>query len=123
MSRNVLIIGIMVLSATASLGLGVLAAGQGAAGANGLVVSSIPLSHPEDTSLLSASVLDSVTGGSATTTIPSGGEVVGDSSSRSYYLPWCAHVGKIVRANEIWFVSEQAAQNAGYTPGKSCKGI
>ena len=112
-----LAIAIIVLTATASLGLGVLA-GQQKSGA-GLVISSTPLSNPK-TSTLSANALNAV---SAPATLPSGGEVVGDTSTHEYYLPWCKQVWKIASSSVKWFASENEATSSGYTAGKACAGI
>ena len=123
-SRNYMIIAIIVLSATASLGLGILA-GQGSGSAGGLVVSSVPMTHPS-TATLSASALDAATmnsTSSALSSIPSGGEVIGSRSAHIYYLPWCTQVAQISKSDEVWFSTEQDAKTAGFTPGPGCKGI
>ncbi len=117
-----LIVSIVALSAVASLGIGYLAEGQGSGA--GLVVSSIPMTHPTS-SLVTASVFDASagTGASSTGSIPSGGEVVGDSSAHTYFLPWCKQVAQISKAHTVWFATEQAAKTAGYVAGKACSGI
>ena len=121
-SRKTLIVAVVVLSATASLGLGILAGqeawGQGKSG-TGLVISSIPMDHPK-TSTLSSNILST---GSASATLPSGGEVVGDTSTHQYYLPWCKQVGKIASSSVKWFASESEATSSGYSAGKACAGI
>jgi hypothetical protein len=125
MSRNLVVVAILLLSSTASFGLGYLAAGQGGAGGSaGLVVSSIPMTHPTS-SMVSATDLSASVAGSGTSTgsIPSGGEVVGDSTTHAYYLPWCTQAGKISKANEVMFATEADAKSAGYTAGAACSGI
>jgi hypothetical protein len=52
-----------------------------------------------------------------------GGFVVASRTGSVYYLPWCAGAQKMAQANQVWFSSEAAAQKAGYTPSKSCKGL
>ena len=123
-SRNYMIIAIVVLAATGSLGFGLLA-GRGSGGATGLVVSSVPMTHPS-TSELSASALDASSINSASSSlssIPSGGEVIGSKSTHSYYLPWCAQVASISKADEVIFATEQDAKTAGFSAGAGCKGI
>ena len=122
-SRIYTIITVVVLSALASLGLGILA-GHGSGGATGLVVSSIPMTHPS-TSILSASALDASSIGTSSelNSIPSGGEVIASKTSHTYYLPWCTQVGQITKEDEIVFATEQDAKTAGFTPGAGCKGI
>jgi hypothetical protein len=112
-----LIVGIVALSAVASLGIGYLAGGQGSGA--GLVVSSIPMTHPTS-SLVTAGV---GAASSSTGSIPSGGEVVGDSSVHTYFLPWCKQTAQISKAHTVWFATEQAAKSAGYAAGKACSGI
>ncbi len=127
-SKKALIVSVVVLSATASLGLGILAGeevwGQGSGGA-GLVISSTPLTHPKssDLSANALSTLSSVGSTVTSSSIPSGGEVVGNTSTREYYLPWCKQVGKIASSSVKWFASESEATSSGYTAGKACAGI
>lgn len=52
-----------------------------------------------------------------------GGYVVASRSGSVYYLPWCSGAEKMAAANQVWFPSEAAAQRAGYSPSKSCKGL
>ena len=123
-SRTYVIIAVVVLAAAGSLGFGLLA-GRGSGGASGLVVSSVPMTHPS-TATLSASALDASTinaASSSLSSIPSGGEVIASKSTHVYYLPWCAQVAQISKADEVIFATEQDATTAGFTPGAGCKGI
>lgn len=52
-----------------------------------------------------------------------GGYVVASRSGSVYYLPWCSGAQKIAANSQVWFSSEAAAQKAGYSPSKSCKGL
>lgn len=52
-----------------------------------------------------------------------GGLVVGSRSGTAYHFPWCSGALQIKPENRVWFASEEAAQTAGYTPSKSCKGL
>jgi hypothetical protein len=52
-----------------------------------------------------------------------GGYVVASRTGSVYYLPWCSGAQKISSDKQVWFSSEAAAQKAGYTPSKSCKGL
>ena len=52
-----------------------------------------------------------------------GGEIVASRSGSVYYFPWCAGVSKIASQNQVWFVTEAAAQKAGLAPAKNCKGL
>lgn len=52
-----------------------------------------------------------------------GGLIVASKSGTAYHFPWCGGAEQIKPANRIWFSSEAAAQEAGYRPSKSCKGL
>lgn len=55
--------------------------------------------------------------------LPSGGEYVASKNGTRYYLPWCGGVSRIKEENKVWFASKEAAEAAGYTPAKNCKGL
>jgi len=52
-----------------------------------------------------------------------GGLVVASRTGSAYHFPWCSGASQIKPENLIWFSSQEAAQTAGYTPSKSCKGL
>jgi len=52
-----------------------------------------------------------------------GGLYVASRTGSVYYYPWCAGASKIAQGNQVWFATAQAAQNAGFTASKSCKGL
>jgi len=100
--RDVLILGVLLLSSTTSFGLGYLAgldAGQG----GGI--------SPEDS--------PAATAFSTATT----GQIVASKSGTKYYLPSCAGADRISPANKVWFSSAAAASAAGYAPAANCKGL
>ena len=49
--------------------------------------------------------------------------IVASRTGSAYYYPWCAGAQKLTPGNQVWFPSEAAAQKAGYTPAKACKGL
>jgi hypothetical protein len=55
--------------------------------------------------------------------IAPGGMFVGARGGSIYYYPWCAGALKIAAENQVWFASEIAAQNAGFSAAKNCKGL
>lgn len=55
--------------------------------------------------------------------MPIGGLVVASRTGSVYHFPWCSGAAQIKPENRMWYTSEEAAQNAGYTPSKSCKGL
>ena len=40
-----------------------------------------------------------------------------------YHFPWCSGAQRIKKENKLWFSSKEAAEKAGYTPAKNCKGL
>jgi hypothetical protein len=101
--QQILSIGVLLLTATASFGFGVLT-GRTASSDHGLIIGSAPMQE-------------------ATTSIPVGGQVVGSKSMNTYYLPWCAKAAALANTDKIWFATENAAIAAGYVAGKRCAGI
>ena len=52
-----------------------------------------------------------------------GGLVVASRNGSVYHFPWCGGASQIKIENQVWFSSEDAAEAAGYSPSKSCKGL
>jgi hypothetical protein len=52
-----------------------------------------------------------------------GGLIVASRTGSAYYFPWCASASKIAAQNQVWFLSEEKARQAGYVPAKNCKGL
>ncbi len=125
---NAFIIAILLLSTSASFGLGYLA-GHEANQSGGLIVGSVPMTSP-GTGVVSESALSAAAGSAGATStqgnpsaIPAGGEVVASKMIHSYFLPWCSGAAKITNNDKVWFANEQAAKDAGYKAGKNCSGI
>ena len=55
--------------------------------------------------------------------LPLGGSVIGSTSGSLYYYPWCTGGSSIPPEKQVWFKDEKAAQKAGYSPAKNCKGL
>ena len=51
------------------------------------------------------------------------GMYVGAKSGKTYYLPWCSGAKRILEKNQIWFANKVEAEQRGYKPSSSCKGI
>jgi hypothetical protein len=56
-------------------------------------------------------------------TMAAGGMYEASKSGADYYFPWCAGAEAIQPEDQVWFKTEAAAQKAGYTPAKNCKGL
>jgi hypothetical protein len=104
--RWVFIAIILVLTASACFGLGIL-------------VNQDIASHTSASGDTSAGSSLSV-GGS---TSAQKGQIIADSSTHQFYLPWCSEVDSISEANTVWFASEQAAEAKGYSAGQGCPGL
>lgn len=52
-----------------------------------------------------------------------GGMYVGSKNSDKYHLPWCSGAKRIKEENKVWFESQAAAEQAGYSPASNCPGI
>lgn len=55
--------------------------------------------------------------------VVSSGSVMASKNGTKYYLPWCAGVSRINKANLVTFVSKEEAEKAGYSPAGNCKGL
>ncbi len=52
-----------------------------------------------------------------------GAQFVASRTGTVYYYPWCSGAEQIAPDKQVWFVSEKAAQAAGFRPAKNCKGL
>lgn len=55
--------------------------------------------------------------------VTSSGAVIGVSTSKKYYFPWCGTIKRVKPQNQVSFSSASAARAAGYLPGGNCKGL
>ena len=62
----------------------------------------------------SALVIKAIESSSAKATADKQGTFVGSVNSNKYHWPDCSFAKRIAQENQIWFSSEQEAQNAGY---------
>lgn len=95
--RDVFIIGVLILVALLSFGLGYLAgidAGQ---------VAIVPLTE----SPFATSVNE--------------GQVVTSKNGTKYYFAECAGASRISKENQVWFATDRIAISAGYTLAANCK--
>ena len=54
---------------------------------------------------------------------PIKGVFLASKTGSQYYFPWCTDALKIAPELRRWFMSEQAAQKAGYRPAPNCRGM
>ncbi len=114
--RDVLVVAIVVLSASAAFGLGYLT-GKDAGRGSGISVTQMPLT---DSLPAAAGATSEV---SPPALLPAGGQYVASKTGTRYYLPWCGGARTIKDENKIWFDSKAQAEAAGYAPAANCKGI
>jgi hypothetical protein len=110
--RDLFVVLILILSCSASFGLGVLAGRDSGVGeGSSFSISQIPLAAATNPASI------------ATTSMPTGGQVVASKNGTKYFLPWCGGAKQISDANKIWFASKEEAEAKGYQPALNCKGL
>ncbi len=120
---DVLVVGVVILSSSASFGLGYLTGREGEEKDRGFWI--------EDVSTTSAKTLPAaaivappipvVTPGTILT--PKEGKYVASKSGKKYYLPSCSGAKRIKEENKVWFATLEAAQASGRTPAANCPGL
>jgi hypothetical protein len=55
--------------------------------------------------------------------LATGGMYEASKTGSQYYFPWCGGAESIAPEDQIWFKTEAAAQKAGYSAAKNCKGL
>lgn len=98
--RDVLVITVLVLSASASFALGYLAG----------------IDEGKGTDLTPESFSSAVFAATSTT-----GQFVASKNGTKYYPSDCAGANRISDENKVWFASAAAAAEAGYAPAANCK--
>ena len=141
--KDALLIGILVLSSTASFGLGVLAGREQGRGAPeddfwieqlGEPVQSEPAGAtlPTASGAAGAAAVGAAASSAApqapakpVAPAPAAGAYVASKTGTKYYLPWCGTASRIKEENKVWFETkaEAEAEAAGYQPAANCKGL
>ncbi len=124
--KDVLILAILVLTATASFGLGVLAGRDGLGGASGL-----PLGAGKHDLWIEQLPADDLGKGggpaaaaSANTSVGQGSDpYVASRTGKKYYLATCGSAKRIAEANRVYFATKADAEAAGLTPAANCPGL
>ncbi|MFZ1075124.1 MAG: hypothetical protein WAN50_02010 [Minisyncoccia bacterium] len=106
LSRDAIVVGILILSSSSSFALGYFA------GKDGREAGTVTVQE----SLLAET-------GTAATSSPQSGQFVASKSGAKYYLSSCAGASRISDENKVWFNSAAAAKSAGYSPASNCKGL
>jgi len=121
--RDVLILAILVLSASASFGLGYLTGRDQAVGKGGMTIEVIQPNLPPEPATTGAGA-GPLSAQSSYEGAPQGSAAyVASKNGTKYYLPNCSGAKRISEANKVWFASPAAAVAAGYAPAANCKGL
>ena len=115
---DALMVTALLLTATFSFGLGILAGKDMAKGENqGIWIEQRPVAAA---TLGEGKSDDEI---APAEPIPAGGQYVASKNGEAYYLPWCGGASRINEENRVWFASKAEAEAKGYRPAKNCKGI
>jgi hypothetical protein len=127
--RPWLLIAIVILSSSASFGLGILEGRQTGEG-SALTITELATTSPTEPITTSTPkpattlhTLQPAAAAAAPTTLPAGGQFVASKNGTKYYFPWCGTVKNIKEENKVWFPTREAAVAAGYQPASNCKGL
>lgn len=120
---DVLVVAVILLSASGSFGLGYLA-GKDAGAREGFQVESLPM----EASLPAAAIAAPSVAGKGVEVAPApvmnaGGQYVASKNGTKYYLPWCGGAARIKEENKVWFASKEEAEAKGYEPAANCQGL
>ncbi len=113
--KGILLIAILILSLTASFGLGRLSALNSRD--TGISVGEIELNT------MSASAYEAKQSTQNLSNQTGDGVVVASKNSDKYHYPWCSGAKRIKEENKIYFDSIADARNAGYVPAGNCEGL
>lgn len=118
---DVLIVLVVILSATLAFGLGVLAGKDMAKtdGKDGFWIEQLP-ERPEASGGGPAAVIEAV----PEEPIVTGPKVyLASKTGTKYYLPTCGTAKRIKEENKVWFSTKDEAEAAGYGPAANCPGL
>jgi len=124
--QDVLLVAALVLTATASFGLGVVAGRESREGEEGVVIERPTENMPAAAVLATSSTkLERPTPKTVEVVVPpaAGGQYVASKTGTKYYFPWCGTAKRIKEENRVWFGSKEEAEAKGYEPAKNCKGL
>lgn len=117
---DVLIVLVVILSATLAFGLGVLAGKDmmKTEGKDGFWIEQLP-ERPEASGGGPAAVIEAIP-----EPVVEGPKVyMASKSGTKYYLPTCGTAKRIKEENRVWFSTKDEAEAAGYGPAANCPGL
>lgn len=119
------ILAILVLSSTASFGLGIMAGRdlERAQGGQGGPHRGVWIEDMRMASTSPAAAIQAVGEGAGAVSASPAGAFVASKNGTKYYLAGCSGAGRISEANKVWFESRTQAEDAGYQPAANCPGL
>jgi len=117
---DVLVVGVILLSATAAFGLGILAGKEmaDAEGEDRFWVEQLPAEVRKGGGGPAAAVE-----AAQPAPIPEARIYVASKNGTKYYLPACGTAKRIKEENKVWFGTKEEAEAAGYGPAANCPGL
>ena len=119
--KDLLVVAVLLLSATGSYGLGYLSGRSAGKGSPISIEVAAPVTIDAGTGTAQPSALASPAAPVASST--GGHAYVASKNGSKYYLATCAAAARISDANKVWFDSPETAKAAGYAPALNCPGL
>lgn len=118
---DVLVAGVLILSATLAFGLGILAGRDmaKAEGKDGFWIEQLP-EKPLPSAAAPAAAIKAF---EPTIVAPTSGTYMASKNGTKYYLPTCGSAKRIKAENRVWFATKAEAEAAGYGPAANCPGL
>jgi len=123
---DVLVVLVILLSATAAFGLGILAGKDmnKAEGSDGFWIEQLPQEAVKGGGgPASAAAAVSPAPVPAAPPVPEVRTYVASRNGTKYYLPACGSAKRIKEENRVWFATKEEAEGAGYGPAANCPGL
>lgn len=121
---DILVVLVLILSATLAFGLGILAGKDmvKAEGKDGFWIEQLP-EKPLPSAGGPAAVIEAVTSKEPAVAAPTSGTYMASKNGTKYYLPTCGSAKRIKAENRVWFETKGEAEAAGYGPAANCPGL
>jgi hypothetical protein len=119
-SPDMLIILVIVLTASASFGLGILV---GRDMDEGREDDRIWIERLEAEAATPAAAVSALPANPVPAPVSTTGKYLASKNGEKYYLPTCSGAKRIKEENKIWFASVEEATIAGYEPAANCPGL
>lgn len=121
---DILVVLVLILSATLAFGLGVLAGKDmvKAEGKDGFWIEQLP-EKPLPSAGGAASAIEALKSAKPTIPAATSGTYLASKNGTKYYLPTCGSAKRIKAENIVWFQTKAEAEAAGYGPAANCPGL